>query len=121
MAFSSLSPSVQILGLLIGIFMIYMSFLHLKRKEFGLKDFVFWVIVWIGFLFSLMFSEYLKFLQPFGFGRPLDFLTVVGLTVILIVVFLMYGIAKRNERGVKEIVRKLALSDSNEKKDHNKR
>lgn len=111
----ALSLSIQILGILVGIIMIYISFTNFKRKEFSLKDFIFWIIVWIGFLFSLMFSEYLKFLQPLGFGRPLDLLTVVGFTIILVVVFLMYGITRKNEKNVEEIVRALAIGKKTKK------
>ncbi len=103
---------VQVLGVLFAIVMIYLSFLYFKKKEFYLKDFAAWLIVWILFLFAIIFPNTLEFLlQPLTVYRVMDLIIIGGFLVLFIFVFVLYRITRMNEKNVKEIVRKLALEE----------
>ena len=102
---------IQILGILFGIFMIYLSFLYFRRKEFQTGDFVMWLFIWLGFLFAIIFSDTLKFLlKPLAIYRVMDLLIISSLVVMFGLMFIIYKTTRRNENNIKEIVRKLALS-----------
>ena len=52
---------IQILGVLFGLFMVYYSFLKMKKKEFSNNEFVFWGIVWIIIMLLVLFPHSLDF------------------------------------------------------------
>ena len=63
---------IQIAGFLFGLFMIYYSFLNYKRREFTVKEFSFWLILWIGFIIVTLFPFVLDpIVKIGGFFRAL--------------------------------------------------
>ena len=103
---------IQILGISFGIFMIYLSFLYFKRKEFQTGDFFLWISIWLMFLFAIIFPNTLQFLlKPLAVYRVMDLLMISSFVVLFGLMFVIYKITRRNEKNIKDIVRKLALSD----------
>lgn len=101
---------VQILGVLFGLFMLYYSFLHFKRKEFNSGAFAFWLIIWA---VLVLFSVFPGILDPIAsslnFIRVMDMLVVLGILFVISVTFYNFAITKKTEKKVEEIVRKLAI------------
>jgi len=102
---------IQLLGLLFGLFMIYLTFLHRKRKDYTKKEGFIWIIMWIGFIFVTLFPNSLDFLvkRTFGLKRPLDFFIIIGFLFMVFISFYTYSIVRKNQKKLEEIVRKIAL------------
>jgi hypothetical protein len=102
---------IQVLGILFGLFMLYLTFLHGKRKEFTNKEGIFWILVWILFIFISMVPNSLNFLvrDLIGLSRPLDFFIIAGFMFLIGSTFYTYTIVRKNQNRVEEIIRKVAI------------
>ena len=107
---------IQIAGFLFGLFMIYYSFLSYKRKEFTIKEFSFWLILWILFIIIAMFPFVLDpIAKTFSFFRTLDLLVISGLLFLIVVIFYTYTITRKNQKQLEIIVRAIAMMSENRK------
>jgi hypothetical protein len=103
-------PGLQILGILFGLIMIYLTFINFKRKNFDTKDFAIWIIVWIFFLFMTIFPNLVYgIMQSLKIERTVDFFVIGGFMFFSVVIFYLYRSVRKNENKVEEIVRKIAL------------
>jgi len=103
---------VQILGILFGLFMAYLSFLHYKRREFKKKQFLFWEIIWIGFILIVIFPKITSgIIYELGIARTLDFLTILGFMFIIFLSFYNYAALNKFKRKLEEKIREDALKD----------
>lgn len=101
---------IQILGTLFGVFMIYYVFLHHKRKELTIKEYLFWIILWILFIILTLFPGLLKpLVKSIGFARTMDFFIVAGFMFLVGSLFYIYLLVRSNQKKLEEIVRKIAL------------
>lgn len=102
---------IQILAVLFGLFMIYLTFLHKKRKEFTIKEAVVWVSFWVGFMYVALFPGSLDFLvkKTLGLQRPLDFFIIIGFMFMIFICFYIYGLVRHMQRKQEDLVRKIAL------------
>ena len=101
---------IQIVGLLFGLFIIYLTFLNYKRKEFTTKEFVFWIILWVIFIVLTLFPFLLDpIVKSFGFFRALDVLIVSGFLFLIAAVFYTYTVVRRTQRQIEKVVREIAM------------
>lgn len=102
---------IQILGALFALVMIYITYMHQKRKEFTIKESVFWLSAWICFLALVFFPTFLDgFIKEFlNFSRRLDFYIVVGFMFLIGITFHTYTIVRKNQNRVDKLVRKIAI------------
>ena len=96
---------IQILGSLFGLFMIYYTFLHYKRKEITKKEYSFWLGLWILFIIVAILPQILDpIVKTLSLVRTMDFF------IILIgSFFYTYIIVRKNQNKLEEIVRKIAI------------
>ena len=107
---------IQIAGLLFGLFMAYFSFLNYKRKEFTVKEFSFWLLVWISFIVISLFPSILDPIVKFGgFFRALDVLIVSGFLFLILAIFYTYTITRKNQKQLETIVREVAVKRNKKK------
>lgn len=108
---------IQIVGILFGLLMLYMTFLYQKRKQLSSKEALFWSVLWIFFMIIALFPSSLDFLVKgvLNMNRPLDFLIILGFMFLIGVTFYNYSAVKKNERRTEEIVRKIAMKKAGEK------
>ena len=104
---------IQILGVLFGLFMIYITFLYSKRRDFTLKEWAFWSILWVGFILVTLFPSSFNVIVKgfFKLQRPLDFYIIVGFMFLTGAVFYTYTIVRKNQKRIEFIVRKIALKE----------
>jgi len=103
---------IQIIGLLFGLFMIYYTFLSLKRKEFRKGEFAVWAIMWALFLIVTLFPEVLNpIIKTLSVSRRLDFLIIIGFLFLIGLGFSTYVIARKNRKKIEDIVRNVALKE----------
>lgn len=101
---------IQILGIFFGIFFIYYTFLHRKRKELTIKEYVFWVSLWILFIILTLFPQLLTpLVKSIGFARTFDFFIVTGFMFLIGSLFYIYLLVRSNQKKLEEIVRKIAF------------
>jgi len=101
---------VQIIGILFGLFMLYMTFLHLKRNEYGFKTYFFWLFLWVGFLLVAIFPWVLdRFIKPLSIVRTFDLLVILGMMFLVGISFYNYTVVAQTQKRVEKIIRKLAL------------
>ncbi len=101
---------IQIIGILFGLFMLYMTFLHLKRNEYGFKMYFFWLFLWVGFLIVAIFPWVLdQFIKPLSIVRTFDLLFILGMMFLVGISFYNYTVVAQTQKRVEKIVRKLAL------------
>ncbi|MBI4453312.1 DUF2304 domain-containing protein [Candidatus Woesearchaeota archaeon] len=113
---------IQILGLLFSLIMLYFTFLHYKRKEYPVETFLFWIVLWIGFIFMVIFPTSMDFVikDVLKFGRRLDFFIIGGFIFLIALVYYNYVTVKSIRIKVEKVIRKIALENA-KKKDRNEK
>jgi len=105
---------VQILGIIFGFSMVYLSFLCYKRKEFSRFQFLFWELLWILLLFIIFFPEVISnFTKKLGFIRLMDFLVIVAFMIITFLTFNNYTDLNKIKRNQEKKVREDAFKNLN--------
>ncbi len=102
---------IQILGILFGLFMIYITFISGKRREFTTKEGGFWIIVWVLFILVSLFPRGLDFLIKgvLKLQRPLDFFIIAGFMFMIGFIFYSYTLIRKSQKKLEKIVRKMAM------------
>jgi len=107
---------VQIISILFAIFMIYVAFLHWKRKEINGGEIFFWSSLWFGFIAITLFPNLLQNLTKLlFFTRVMDFLMVIAFMILAFLGFQNHVSNRRMEKKIEELIRKEALEKKNEK------
>ncbi|MBS3122419.1 DUF2304 domain-containing protein [Candidatus Woesearchaeota archaeon] len=114
---------IQILGLLFSLVMLYFTFLHYKRKEYSVETFLFWIVLWIGFIFMVIFPTSLDFVikDILKFGRRLDFFIIGGFIFLIALVYYNYITVKSIRIKVEKVIRKIALENAVKKNRNEKK
>ena len=100
---------IQIAGTFFGLFMLYYSYIHFKRKEFTIKEFIVWLLLWLSFIFVSLFPSTVDFIvQKLSLTRAMDLFIILGFMVLLFVFFYTYSLVRVNQRKIEQIVRKIA-------------
>jgi len=108
---------VQIIAILFAIFMIYVSFLYWKRKDFNGGEIFFWIALWLGFIIITLFPNILQGLTKLlFFTRVMDLLMVVAFMILALFGFLNHVSNRRMEKKIEELVRKEAKKDVGKRK-----
>lgn len=101
---------VQIIAVFFAIFMIYVAFLHWKRKDINGGEIFFWTLLWLGFIVVTLFPNILQNLtKMLFFTRVMDFLMVIAFMILAFLGFQNYISNKKMERKIEELIRKEAL------------
>ena len=105
---------IQILGIVFGLLMTYLIFLHYKRKEFGKLQFFFWQIIWIVFILVVLFPRITTgLIHKLGVVRTMDLLTILGFMFITLLVFYNYFTINKIKKKLEHNTRKEALKNIN--------
>lgn len=101
---------IQIVAILFALWMIYFTYLHYRRHEFGRAEALFWQLLWLGLVVVVIFPRSVKFiLTTFSISRTFDLIVIIGIVILFGVTFRNYVILKRMERKVEDLVRTEAL------------
>lgn len=113
---------IQILGMLFSLVMIYFTFLHYKRKEYPVETFLFWIVLWIGFIFMAIFPTSLDFVikDVLKFGRRLDFFIIGGFIFLIALVYYNYVTVKSVRIKMEKVIRRIALENAKKENKRNK-
>jgi len=108
---------IQIFGVLFALFMFYLTFLHQKRKEFTVKEYLCWFGTWAVFLLLVLFPTSLDFFikNILHLARRLDFFIIIGFMFVIGVLFHTYTIMRKTQNKVERVVREIAIERQNKK------
>lgn len=100
---------VQIIAILFAIFMLYVAFLHWKRKDFNGGEILFWTVLWLGFIIITLFPDILQEItKKLFFTRVMDLLMVIAFMILAFLGFQNHVSNRRMEKKIEELVRKEA-------------
>lgn len=101
---------IQVLGLLFGIFMAYLTFLHKKRNEFTKIEYGFWAILWISFIVVMLVPNILDpVISLIQIRSKFDFIIVVSIMFLIGALFYTYTVVRSLQRRLEKVVREVAL------------
>ena len=104
---------VQIIAILFAIFMIYVAFLHWKRKDINGGEIFFWTFLWLGFIIITLFPNILQNLTKLlFFTRVMDLLMVIAFMILALFGFLNHVSNRRMEKKIEELIRKEAKREA---------
>lgn len=102
--------AVQILGVVVGLAAMHLTYLYYRRSDFTRQEFYLWTIIWAGFIFVAIFP---RSVQPItgvlGLNRRMDLIMITAFIVLFIMVFNNYVVNKRQEKKLIKIIRSLAM------------
>jgi len=101
---------IQVFGALFGLALLYLTFLHYKRKEFTLTEWGFWTLLASLFTIIAIFPTLLDpIVENLSLARTMDLFIILGFMFLVAAVFYTYTIVRSNQKKVEEVVRKIAL------------
>ena len=104
--------SIQIIGLVFGLAMLYMTYLAFRKREFRRGDALLWGIAWFSFVLTVIFPGVLDiFLDRLHIQGAIPFFTIFGFIFLASVIFSLYKTIKKTSRKMEKIVTELALRD----------
>ena len=107
---------IQIVGILFGLIMSYFTFLYYKRKEYGRRDYVFWMVVWIGFMVFILFPYSISgLMQPLGVRNMMELFTIIAFMTAFSIIFFQHDLMRKNDKRLRELIRELALGSAKRK------
>ena len=103
---------VQILGVLFALFMLYLTFMHQKRKDFSSKEYTIWAVIWVGAIIATLFPSILEpFTKALRLTRNMDLIIIVGFIFLIGVTFTNYLALRKTQKRVELLVRRMALEE----------
>ncbi len=109
---------IQIIGIIFGLVLSYFTFLHYKRGEFTIREFIGWEGLWVAFVMVTLYpSKFLVYSTNLGATRAFDLFTLLGFTVVLTISFYTYVSLDRLRRQLEKAIRDVALHDTRRAQD----
>lgn len=104
---------IQLIAVTFALIAFFFSYIHYRKRDFSGKELFVWGLVWLGFLLVSLFPEWISpYVQKLGFSRLMDFVVMVAFVILFVVILHNYLVVHRLEKRIEELVRKLALKDT---------
>lgn len=108
---------VQIVGILFGLIMVYLTYLFYRKNNYSKTSFFFWLLVWGGFILTTLFPTTLYgIMDELSIQRTVDFFVIAGFMFFAAVIFYLFTVIKRVEATVERLVRKVAIDQPKKQK-----
>jgi hypothetical protein len=110
---------IQIIASVFLIFALLKVFWKYKGKQISFKEFFFWALLWvvIGVVFWLPQTTSF-FANILGIGRGVDLVIYTSIVLIFYLIFRIFIRLDKQQQEITKIVRSLALTDQEEKKEN---
>ena len=103
---------IQILGVLLGLAMLYITYDYYKKRGLELKDIAGWMVLWCVFILVVLFPAVLLFIsQKLNLTGAIDLIMIVSFVVMIYLVFNLYNRIRKIERNMEKMVEVIALRD----------
>jgi len=101
---------LQIIGLLFGLFMLYLTFLYYKRNEYDIRAFIAWTVIWLFFLVMVIFPKSVYgLMEIIDVQRTVDFFVIAGFLFFSLIIFYLFVTVKNIQKKVEKVVREVAI------------
>lgn len=102
----------QIILLFFALFMLYVIFLHWKRKEIAGLAFFIWLLIWGGFIYFTLFPRTLEPLSKELYTvRVLDLATIIAFMILTYITIENNIKLKDLEKKIEKLIRELTLKN----------
>ncbi|MCL4460019.1 MAG: DUF2304 domain-containing protein [Chloroflexi bacterium] len=102
---------IQIVAVVFSFLMLYITFLHFKRRELTTRETLFFGLLWVGAIFLTIFPKSVDFLlKTFRILRLMDLATIVGFMVLIALSFHNFLTIRKLEEKIEKLVRYNALN-----------
>lgn len=100
---------IMLLGTMVGLSMIYVSYVYFRKGSMDRFMFLFWVAIWLGEIILGMFPNLFSFFNKvfFQVSRPLDLLYILGMLALLGLCFMLNLQIRKNYIMLCELEAKL--------------
>lgn len=103
---------IQLIGVVVGLAAMHLTYLYYKRANFTRKELVFWLLVWLTFVFVAIFPRSVTpIIGYLGLTRPMDLIMIVAFILLFSLTFHNYIINRQQKGKLEKLVRDLALKD----------
>lgn len=103
---------IQLIGMIFGLGILYISFISFKKREFTLNEWGFWTLLGTAFIIVTLFPGILDpIVESLNIARTMDLLIVLGFMFLTGATFYIYTVARKTQKNMEELVRKLALKE----------
>lgn len=104
----------QIIAIVFSLIMIYLSYLHFRRKEIDKMEFFTWWIIWVGATMIIIFPDLLRgFASTFYITRVFDFMVIGGFILVITLSYKAYVSNRSLEKKLEKLIRAQALKEKN--------
>jgi hypothetical protein len=101
---------IQFIGLIFAIVMLYLTFLHFKRNEFTLNEFLFWLCLLVVFVVITMIPKILNpLIETLNIARTMDFYIIAGFMFLIFSNYYTYSLVRINQKKIEKVVREVAI------------
>jgi hypothetical protein len=101
---------IQLLVVPFAAMMIYIVFIHYKKKHILKESFVFWNVLWTSFIIFSLFPQILgPVVVKLRFFRVLDLLMIVAFMILVVMNYYNYLAGQRLERQVERLIEKMTV------------
>ena len=101
---------IQIIGILFGLVMLYLTFLYYKKKYYSNASLFLWVFVWIITILVFAIPGTIYGIMDFvNIQRTADFFAAIAIIFLTTIVFYLFGRVKQQEKKMEKLVRKISI------------
>ena len=101
---------IQIFGVVFALFMLYLTFLHFKRKEFTINEAVFWIVLMVVFIIITVAPGVVNpIVKTLNISRTMDFYIIAGFIFLIFSNYYIYCQMRKNQKKIEQIVREVAI------------
>lgn len=113
---------LQILGIIFALFALSRVILRFKDKNISLTELIFWCVIWGSVVIVALFPEiFVTLSRVLGIGRGVDTLLYFGMILLFYLLFRLYVKVETQQKDITKLVRMVALSEAEKKKEIQKR
>lgn len=101
---------IQLVGVVVGLAAIHLTYLYYKRTNFTKKELLFWGFIWITFVFVSVFPRSVSPIVGYlGLQRPMDLIMIIAFVILFMLTFHNYIVNRQQKQKLERLVQELAL------------
>lgn len=102
--------AIQLIGIVIALAAIYLTYIYYKRQTLSKTECLFWVIIWLAFITVTLFPRLMAPLAGFlSLQRSMDLIMIIAFVVLFTLSFYSYVTNRRTSRQMEKLVREFSL------------
>lgn len=101
---------INIIGVLVGIYLLSRSYLLVRRREEDVLNFLVWLVVGVGLIVAGFFPDVFNYIMKFlGMETRAYAMFVIGIFILYLLLFRVFSSIRKIERNVSKINEEVSL------------